>query len=375
MHVYGLSSLSEFMDDFILYRSLKPLDDRLPTGNEIKHRLGLDPHLAPRKSQDEYARIMVEIMKQAMEVVHPGRCIQRFVCIGDTMMNDGSAYANIADCGEWESMAFIGADRNEPATAEMVQHKGRPVMQANRWELLLQFETQCKLRRFPIDDTTMVMIDIDKTALGARGRNCHMINRTRVGAIHKTLAELLGREFNMCDFEHAYNTLNTPEYHSFTTDNQDYLAYICLMLGHGVFTLDSLTAAVHDQQLKTFLQFIEQVDTYKHSFSPVLRDIHEQVAACVRQGDPTPFKLFRRNEYLATIAVMGTSAGSEANALLDEEIVITQEVRQVALDWKKRGAVIIGLSDKPDEASLPDPEHCAPEELPLHKVNTHCIGA
>ena len=35
-------------------------------------------------------------------------------------------------------------------------------------------------------------------------------------------------------FQTAYERLNQPEYHPFTTDNQDFLVYICLILGGGL---------------------------------------------------------------------------------------------------------------------------------------------
>ena len=41
--------------------------------------------------------------------------------------------------------------------------------------------------------------------------------------------------------------------------------------------------------------------------------------------------------------------GQSVEALLQNEIVITQEVRAQALEWKRRGALLLGLSDKPDD--------------------------
>jgi hypothetical protein len=57
-----------------------------------------------------------------------------------------------------------------------------------------------------------------------------------------------------------------------------------------------------------------------------------------------------------------------------EEIVITQEVRELALEWRSRGALLFGLSDKPDEASLPTPELEQQGYLPLHRSVTHLVG-
>ncbi len=61
--------------------------------------------------------------------------------------------------------------------------------------------------------------------------------------------------------------------------------------------------------------------------------------------------------------------------LLKGEITITQEVRQAALSWRERGALLFGLSDKPDEASIPDDEMASQGYKPIHRVETHVIGA
>ena len=72
---------------------------------------------------------------------------------------------------------------------------------------------------------------------------------------------------------------------------------------------------------------------------------------------------------------MGQSNGKVSMSwLLDNEIVITQEVRDMVLRWKERGALIFGLSDKPDEASLPSTELQEKGFLPLHRVPAWSVG-
>jgi hypothetical protein len=60
---------------------------------------------------------------------------------------------------------------------------------------------------------------------------------------------------------------------------------------------------------------------------------------------------------------------------LSQEIVITQEVRERASDWLFRGALLFGLSDKPDEASIPTTELASQGYLPIHKVETSVVGS
>ena len=72
---------------------------------------------------------------------------------------------------------------------------------------------------------------------------------------------------------------------------------------------------------------------------------------------------------------MGTlDDGAPVSDLLAGEIVITQEVSEVALAWRRRGALLFGLSDKPDEASIPQPSQAAQGKQSIHRVETHAVG-
>ena len=60
--------------------------------------------------------------------------------------------------------------------------------------------------------------------------------------------------------------------------------------------------------------------------------------------------------------------------ILSEEIVITAEIQDFANRCKAQGAILFGLSDKPDEAILPTKELIAQGYLPIHHTLTHVIG-
>ncbi len=193
--------------------------------------------------------------------------------------------------------------------------------------------------------------------------------------MHDTVAELLGESFDQVAFQAAYDELNEVDYHPFTKDNQDYLAYICLIVSSGIFSLPTVLAGVRDGRLISFEQFIDQVEARLDVLQPELAELHRQIYDNVRRNDPTPFKAFRRKEYLATVARMGQlDDGVPLERMLAEEIVITQEVRAIALEWQARGALIFGLSDKPDEASLPNAEVFAGGLRPIHRTRTHAVG-
>ena len=375
MKNYGFASIDEFLGDFVVYRNLTPLDQRLPTVDDLRKEADVPPGVTPRKSEPVYARVIVRILQAAKALDAADAAIERLVYVGDTRLNDGNAFINIARAGEWPGMAFIAAEKDDPTPPEIVKQHGGNLYLASRWNAIADFELYCHRQNFPIDAHTAVIVDIDKTAMGGRGRNDHLINQARVVAVRRTVEDLLGADFNAADFQAAYAQLNQAEFHPFTTDNQDYLAYICLVLGSGLVKLSSLITQVRSGKLSTFEQFITAVDARAGELPVSLKGIHARVHERVENGDPTPFKSFRYNEYRATVERMGClGEDADVEALLANEIVMTEEVRAAALRWKERGALLFGLSDKPDEASVPTPELAEQGYEPIHRVETHAVG-
>jgi hypothetical protein len=372
---YGRTSVHEFLGDFIVYRKLAPQDPRLPPLEEIRAEVGLPAGLIPRKSEAAYARAIVHLLKQARALDAPGVPLERLVFVGDTRLNDGNAFANICRAGGWPGLAFIGAEKDEPARVEVVEQEGGALYLANRWSVLAEFDRFCQERGFSLDEHTAVIVDLDKTALGARGRNDRVIDGARVEAVRRTVGELLGGAFDPQRFQAAYDLLNQPEFHPFTSDNQDYLAYVCLILGSGLCALAPLVERVRSGELAGFAQFIAEVDWRAAQLPADLRDIHAGIYERVQQGDPTPFKAFRYNEYRVTVERMGCLADDAPVAdLLADEIVVTQEVRETALCWRAQGVLLFGLSDKPDEASIPSEELAVQGYQPIHRAETHAVG-
>ncbi|MGD8903182.1 MAG: hypothetical protein PVH95_01565 [Anaerolineae bacterium] len=375
MQNYGRTSVSELLDDRIVYRNLVPADGRLPALAQIRPHVGLPEGLVPRKSEESYAHVIAYLLQQARALDRPGIPIERLIYVGDTRLNDGNAFANICRAGGWPGLAFIGSERDGLLQVEVVEQAGGALFLASRWSALQDFDLFCQERHHPADERAAVIVDLDKTALGARGRNDRVIDAARVDAVRLTVSDLLGDTFDPASFQAAYNRLNQPQFHPFTSDNQDYLAYICLVLGSGLYMLEWLAGEVQAGRITSFPQFIAGVDARATQLSPSLREIHAGIYANVQQGDPTPFKEFRYNEYLTTTARMGHMAdGASVRDLLTGEIVITQEVRQIAQSWAGQGALLFGLSDKPDEASIPSQEQAARGCLPIHRLETHAVG-
>ncbi|MEJ2552223.1 MAG: hypothetical protein P8Z34_16240 [Anaerolineales bacterium] len=375
MKNYGRCSVSDFLGDYIVYRNLVPVDPNLPSLDELGPRVDLTPGMIPRKIEPIHSRVMIELLTHARTIDAPGVSLERLVYLGDTRSSDGTCFSNLCHAADLPGLAFICAENKEAAGVEIQKLDAGTLYLANRWSMLSDFDAYCVDQDLAIDERTAVIVDVDKTALGARGRNDQVINRARLEAVRLTVGDLLGERFDEAAFEAAYDTLNQSAFHGLTADNQDYLAYICLMLGSGLYELEALITEVQAGKWMSFQQFIDGVEARAAELPADLRGIHAQIYANVRRGDPTPFKAFRYNEYRTTLAHMGSLPdGVAVEALLRDEIVLTQELREIALKWQAQGALLFGLSDKPDEASLPSPEQAAQGMLPIHRARTHAVG-
>jgi len=377
MKFYGRSTISEFLGDSIAYRNLNPLDTRLPSLDELRASVRIPNQGVPRKTSGDYANLVSHLLKRARALESPKTKINRLIFIGDTRLNDATAFNNICAAGDWPGIAYICDEKKQDAPYHEIlqQEENRLLYLANRWEMLKDFNHYLVPHDIFVDENTAIILDLDKTCLGARGRNDKVINQARVEAAFNTVKELIGSEFDADAFEQSYNLFNEPEFHPFTTDNQDYLVYVCLMVSAGLFEREKLAGDIRGGKVFRFDQFLIDVQLRVGELPSGVREIHEDVFSRVRQGDPTPFKAFRAQEYLATVAHMGR-LGDEIpiDERLSQEIVITQEVRERAKEWRFKGALLFGLSDKPDEASVPSKELASQGYLPIHKVETSVVG-
>ena len=381
LKVYGKAAISEFLGDKIVYRNLVPADRRLPGLDTFRENVAIPAGVIPRKSEGDYARAIVYLLGLARKLDAPAARIRRLIFIGDTRLNDGTAFDNLCRAGGWPGLAFIGSESAESAATEVTYStSGQAIFLSNRWASLLDdgragFDHFRETHGFPVDEDTAVVVDLDKTALGARGRNANTIDQARVQAVRDTVADLLGSEFDPAAFRVAYNQLNQVEFHAFTRDNQDYLAYICLILGSGIYDLQGLIRKIQSNQLESIQVFMAEVESRLSELPPAMSQIHRQIYDNVLAGDPTPFKAFRRNEFLATVSRMGhLPDDTPVQDMLENEILITREVQALVMKWLQKGVLLFGLSDKPDEASLPTPEQAIQGYLPIHRTPTHIVG-
>ncbi|MEA3336351.1 MAG: hypothetical protein U9R25_10605 [Chloroflexota bacterium] len=373
MQTHGNASLHDLFGDFVMLRNLAPVDPRLPPFSDAWQSIGLDSPRTPRKLEPEYALVSAWFLRAAQEVKIPGLPIDELLFIGDTALNDGNAFRNLQRAGGWPAWCFIGSEKLNQPPSHVVEADN--VFLANRWSALGDWLSWVLEAGACCGKGTAVVVDMDKTAIGARGRNSGVIDAARVEGVQRTVAELLGGAFDETGFKVAYDELNEPPYHPFTADNQDYLAYICLVLGAGLTGLDSLVSDVRAGKMSSFRQFIDWADGQMDRAPAGLQAIHSDIYERVKAGDPTPFKAFRQNEFECTVARFGRlPSRSPVETLLKEQICITQEVREVALWLRERGCLLVTMSDKPDEATLPSPELIAQGYAPLHRLQTAAVG-
>ena len=249
-------TLYDLVGDLVLYRNLDPVDARLPQFADAWAEIGLADATRPRKHEASYARTTAWYLRRARALDRRAPELAELVYLGDTAMADGNAFKSLRAVTGWPGWAFIGAEKDE----EMTVTEKEGVYVANRWSALAEFASLLLAQGAALDARTAVVVDIDKTALGARGRNDRSIDRARTTAIEITVAEAIGESFDRDAFRAAYGTINVAKYHPFTADNQDYLAYICLMISAGFATTEELLADVDAGRLASFRDFIEQVE-------------------------------------------------------------------------------------------------------------------
>jgi len=365
------ANLHATLGDFVVYRNLEPVDERLRGLPEIWQEIGLSSYHIPRKLEPDYATAVVHFLDQAQTLRLPKRPLKRLLYIGDTVMNDGTAIANLGQ--HRPILGVICIERLGEAKKVSVN---QGVMIANRWGALRDFVHFVAEGGFPFDEEMAAVIDLDKTAMGAKGRNDRPIDTARVEAVRRTMIEVLGSQFDMRRFRTVYDELKQPPYHPFTADNQDYLTYICLMVSGGVYDDETLLTDLAAGRLSTFAQFVEVcAQRLQDRASSELLPVHQEVYANFRRGDPTPFKSFRYREYEETVARMDSlPAETDLEKLLAEEIVITREVVDLARFLQERGVLLFGLSDKPDEASFPRAELAGEGYAPIHRTRMKVVG-
>ncbi len=364
-------ALTGMMGQRVVYRNLQPTDPAIPGLDAAWQAAGLERYYIPRKTTQEYAQVIWYFMGEAQRLRGVGRPIQRVLMVGDSARNDGAVAQNLgAYCA---ARGFIGADVLDQPKKVAIERGN--VMVANRWDALVDLMAWLQGDGFPCDEATAMVIDLDKTSLGARGRNDGVIDTARVQAAERMARSTLGDAFDEAAFRSLYARLNQTRYHFLTEDNQDYVAYFCLMVAGQVYPEPLFWAHLEDGSLADIASFTARCDDRAPTMADELRQVHGEVYRGITSGDPTPFKAFRRLEFLETIARMDRLPdGAAPEEVLAQEIVLTAEVSDLAIKLASQGVLVFGLSDKPDEASIPTAEAAAQGYRAIHETPMKVYG-
>lgn len=377
LQIFGRATLADYFEDMIIYRNLEPLEPQLPGLKTVANKIGIPDGHIPRKQEEEYAKAALWFLEHAQKGRKASQALQELIFVGDSIFNDGNSFKHMQQISGWKGSCFIGNEESNKAAALQIVPDTN-LYCTNRWAALGDWALWLREQGFHLDERTAVVVDIDKTALGAKGRNDAVIDQARLEGIYRTMDSVLGSNFDRDAFERQYSELNQAAYHCVTEDNQDYLAYMCLVLNTQIIGFDELVGEVQKGSIDNFEQFTRWVNT-RLIINPLgserLLQVHETVMMSVRMGDPTPFKRFRRQEFVTTVERMGhLPDNSPVEELLQSEITLNNELAELSLWLRERNCLLICMSDKPSEASCPDP-YLADEWLPLHRVSTHLVGA
>ncbi|MEI6775861.1 MAG: hypothetical protein WCK70_03075 [Chloroflexales bacterium] len=343
------ATIADLTADRVFYRDLESCDPSLPGLRALREPLGLPAGLLPRKRELSYARVALSIA-EAAQAQRGGPPLSALLVIGDTENDRLLAHYLNALPNAPQAYGLIGEDR--PVVPESLIWDG-PIATATRWSLLHPWAAELE-RRGVRWNRAALLIDIDKTLLGPRGRGDGAIDDARAEGALAVASDLLGGNLDVSLFRRTYAELCRKEWHSFTLDNQDYVVSTALLIASGTISYEYLSVGVDTGTLPSFAALLDIVTPHVHlPLSALHAELRERVAA----GDPTPFKLFRRAEFVSTLARMG-----------DGRLTLCGELFALAKQLIAAGALALATSDKPAESAMPSPAQAAMGMLPLHRT-------
>ena len=334
--MYKRDNLNTIFENYIVFRELNPLRKELPSFSELKKQLKFD--FLPRKKDPEYAKVLSFLFKKIGD-------FEKVIYFGDTYLNDGNVIKNLTELDEYEVSGVITEEREQ----DYIKFKGNIIINT-KWRNLLPILEILERRGFLLDEKTIVVIDIDKTFIGARGRNNKAIDKARMDAITSIIKDALGG-IEEDRFDYVYSRLNRRSLHSFTGDNQDIVAIMSILFYGDYYALGRFIREFYAGKWRGPLEFF---NTITISPNEKAYKLLEEVKENLLKKNPTAFPTFREREFSCTLKRMDFLPDiSDVRKLLNEEILITKEVYDVGLIAKKKGALVFGLSDKPELSSIP----------------------
>ena len=341
------ATIADLTADAVIYRDLEPCDPALPRLATLQASLKLSAGSPPRKRELAYAQV-IQALCQVAQAARNAPPLSAFVVIGDTE-NDRLLAAHLRILSALPVYGFIGEDR--PVAPEALHWHGDTAT-ATRWHLLKPWAAQLE-HQGVVWARTALLLDIDKTLLGPRGRSDGAIDDARAeGAL--TVATALLPSLDVSRFRRTYSELCHKEWYSFTLDNQDYVVATALLIAVRALDLAELRAQVEAGESDGFAGVLAATTAH---IPADLMPLHAELRASVAAGDMTPFKAFRRAELTATLERMA-----------DGRLTLCDALFALGQRLKALGVLCFAASDKPAESALPSPAQVAAGMLPLHRT-------
>ncbi len=346
--MYKRDSINTIFEDYIIFRELNPIKVSLPSFSQIKNDLKLT--FLPRKKDFEYAKVLSYLLDAIGS-------FEKVIYFGDTFLNDGGVIKNLAKLEKYKVLGII----TEENVSDYVKFEDNIIVNT-KWKNLSSI---LKNSGFTFDKKTVVIIDIDKTLIGARGRNDRALDKARMDAIISLAGEIFG-EIDIDRFEFVYSEMNKKNMHPFTQDNQDTVAIMSIVFYGDYYNLERFIKEFYDGKWVNPLDFLNFINISKEDKA---FEFVEEVKENLRMQHPTSFPTFRKRELYYTLNRMDFLPDeTDVNDLINEEIMITKEVFEIGFLAKSKGSLVFGLSDKPELSSIPEDKSGEPIYLKRAKI-------
>ncbi|MFC1556315.1 hypothetical protein ACFL67_04445 [candidate division KSB1 bacterium] len=349
MKIFGQASLYDLFQENIIYRNLDIIDIRYPKFYEIKNQLHIQD--LPRKNSKDYASVVLSILRS----INPD--VDSVLYFGDSQL-DIALVQNIFEIQDIEVRGFIYSSH---------EYKDLPVYYYKSWEKIFDFITCCKKL---IGQNTIAVFDLDKTIIGAKGRNESVINDVRFDAVYEQLKNL-ENSISRDSAKRIYDILQL-NHADYTQDNQDTTALLTILIAHRIIDFDKLDEFKKGNVKLTDLTSLAMLDCDNDLLKKLTAEIQKKLS----KRSPTFFIPFRESEFKATIARFNRYPKEKGvEFIVNNEITITKEICDAVHFLNNNSVTCVCLSDKPDEAVFPaSSANGKKQEKPLHLKQAKIVG-
>jgi predicted MPP superfamily phosphohydrolase len=379
LDVYGSGTIHDLFEGRVILRKMRRLDTDTPL---------LSPGAEfVRKHEPKYATALAEHIRNEFPDV------ARVLYVGDTYKNDGAVIRNLQHCGV-DVSGFIC----EPQL-ELDRLWFKSVLYSSRWTDVIGLVAE---RADYIGPETLAIFDIDQTLWAPKGvgEAEAALTHARTAAIealidaylHDTDGETAVAVNAKARVAPLYDELRHVDYvRTLTLDNEDHKAALCVFLslnvmrdpdgGRGDFetdvayftrvsemgaaefltyvretylpTLIRPAASPHENITRFMAQTLGVVELNQFSHFgethgvvvPAVRDAVVSIVRAIGDGSPVAYEAFRQRELDESLL------RASGELPIEESLVINKSTWDLACWLKDRGATLLALSDRPDEAT------------------------